>query len=77
MQSNSIAVLDHTNSNVDSATTTSVANDSGNDSQSSSSLILDRSQSSLLASLPWFTDAFIRPDLIPGHISHSFAVSTF
>ncbi|KAF8335502.1 hypothetical protein F5887DRAFT_921136 [Amanita rubescens] len=74
MQSTSIAVLDHTtDSNVDLATTTSVANDSGNDSQSASSLILDRSQSPFLASLPWFTDAIIRPDLIPGHISDTFA----
>lgn len=78
MQSTSIAVLDHTaDSNVDLATTTSVANDSGNDSQSASSLILDRSQSPFLASLPWFTDAIIRPDLIPGHISDTFAVSMF
>src|SRR6266550_4345129 len=50
---------------------------SGNNSQLASSSALDRSQSPFLASLPWFTNAILKPDLVPACIADTFGVSRF
>lgn len=66
MESTTVAVIHDTNVDVD---------DNGNNSQQISGHTIDRSQSPFLASLPWFTNAIIRPDLIPSHIADMFGVS--